>query len=209
MKTLQQQLFTLLVTAASCVASSAFAAVLTVSGMDTIFGAGLDEPPGGGALPSSYSFAAAPGQSVEFISVVGTVGSGGYRFGPDGEGTATFATAMDSHLGLSGILAGTSFFLVGVFLDDTAPNGAAPPSLDFRPGGLGPDFPSLSPLIGQTFYIGDGRTGQGGTGTLQTIAVPPTATRLFLGLRMASSTALGFSADRQATSTIPGASRSG
>ena len=76
----------------------------------------------------------------------------------------------------------TSFFLVGVFLDDSAPTGAAPPSLDFRSGGLGPDFPSLSPLIGQTFYIGDGRTGQGRTGTPQTIAVPPTATRLFLGI---------------------------
>jgi hypothetical protein len=182
MKTLRRQILTFIVATTACVASPSFAAVLTVSGTDTIFGAGLGAPPGGGTLPPSYSFTAAAGQMLSFSSVVGTVNSGPFVFGPDGEGATTFTTSMASYLGLSGIRADVSFFLVGVFLDDSAPNGAAPPSLDFRSAGLGPDFSSLSPMIGQTFYIGDGRVGQGGAGMLQAFAVPPTATRLFLGI---------------------------
>jgi hypothetical protein len=65
-------------------------------------------------------------------------------------------------------------FLVGVFLDDLVPSGAPPPRLDFSGN---EHFSELSPVIGQTFFIGDGLTG----GTPKSFHVPSTATRFFLG----------------------------
>ena len=65
--------------------------------------------------------------------------------------------------------------LIGVFLDDDQPDtSAAPATLNFD-GDL--DFASLSPLVKQVFFIGDGE-GAGGT---QEFVVPAGATRLFLG----------------------------
>jgi hypothetical protein len=68
-----------------------------------------------------------------------------------------------------------------VFLNDAAPDGstAAPAALDFRPSGLGIEFASLSPLLGQVFYIGDGVTAGG---DFQEFIAPTGATRLFLGI---------------------------
>jgi hypothetical protein len=45
---------------------------------------------------------------------------------------------------------------------------------------LGTSFLSLSPQIGQLFFVGDGLTGTG-SGSVQQFLVPPTATRLYLG----------------------------
>ena len=72
--------------------------------------------------------------------------------------------------------------LVGVFLDDGAPNGSpAPPGFDFTDsGGFGTAFGQLCPGLKQPFFIGDGLTGRG-TGTPQQFVVPAGATRLFLG----------------------------
>ena len=71
--------------------------------------------------------------------------------------------------------------LVGVFLDDRAPNTSpAPPGLDFSDGGLGRAFGQLCPGLKQPFFIGDGLTGQGG-GARQQFVVPAGATRFFLG----------------------------
>jgi hypothetical protein len=89
---------------------------------------------------------------------------------------------MDSVQGISGVKADRSFLLFGVFLDANAPTAAPPPTLDFRSTGLTPNFTTLAPTIGQVFYIGDGRTGTGNTGTVQTFQAPATATRLFLGI---------------------------
>lgn len=161
--------------------SATSAATITVGGTNTIYGAGLLTAPDGGSLPPFMTVTARPGQTVLFTSVTGQVTSG-FAFGPDGEGAATFATAMDNYAGLSGIRADRAFFLAGVFLSDSVPQEPAPPTLDFRPTGLGRDFEGLSPLIGQTFFIGDGRVGEGGHGTLQAFAIPATATRLFLGI---------------------------
>jgi hypothetical protein len=86
-------------------------------------------------------------------------------------------------------------FLIGVFLDDNAPvSGAASAGLTFvnGSGGLDPDGrvnwldPSTTFGIGQTFVIGDGKTGFCQTsaacaGTTQVWFIPNTATRLFLG----------------------------
>jgi len=67
-------------------------------------------------------------------------------------------------------------FLIGVFLDDQEPAGAAPARVDFS----NDSFTSFSPILSQTFFIGDGLTGTG-VGDVQTFNVPAGATRLFLG----------------------------
>jgi hypothetical protein len=73
--------------------------------------------------------------------------------------------------------------LVGVFLTDTDPTGTTSPAALSLAGGL--DFPSLSPLIGQIFFIGNGLTGDTATGDhggqAQQFWVPTGATRLYLG----------------------------
>lgn len=74
---------------------------------------------------------------------------------------------------------GMAYFLTGVFLDDSEPDPTLTPArLDFSYGA--DSFVSLTPEIGQTFFIGDGVTGTG-TGATQQFVVPDTATRLFLG----------------------------
>ncbi len=98
-------------------------------------------------------------------------------FGPSGNGASgSNLTALD---GISGY-SGPQGPLVGVFLDDSIPSaGPAPATLNFTPGGLGIDFPSLSPVLRQVFYIGDGVTAGG---DFQTFIAPAGATRLFLGI---------------------------
>ncbi len=100
----------------------------------------------------------------------------------------TFYVDMDSFGGISGMQLFEStpsdrrvMYLAGVFLTDNAPTAPAPASLDFSSTSLGTSFSELSPLLQQTFYIGDGRTGEG-TGSVQTFWVPDGATRLFLGI---------------------------
>jgi hypothetical protein len=72
--------------------------------------------------------------------------------------------------------------LIGVFLNDTI-SSETPPGLVMLAAN---DFATLSPLLQQVFFIGDGMTGTG-NGAVQFFIAPPTATRLFL----ASSDALG------------------
>lgn len=97
---------------------------------------------------------------------------------PDG-GTcgAINSTNISSYGGISGIKSPGVMFLTGVFLGGTIP-GVAPPSLDFTT--LGTSFSELSPTLGQTFFIGDGRTGRG-VGDMQHFIVPTGATMLYLG----------------------------
>src|SRR5438067_10389313 len=68
-------------------------------------------------------------------------------------------------------------FLVGVFLNDSEPIGLGPVRLDFSNN---ENYTVLSPLLNQTFFIGDGLTGTG-SGSIQQIFVPTAATRLYLG----------------------------
>jgi hypothetical protein len=97
-------------------------------------------------------------------------------FPPDGD-PATFAN-IEPFGGISGYQ-GPGGALVGVFLDDAIPNGAAPATLNFNPDGQGTDFERLQPQIGQVFFIGDG---QNSAGKAQVFVAPPNATRLFVGL---------------------------
>jgi hypothetical protein len=100
----------------------------------------------------------------------------------------TFYVAMDSYGGISGMTLFEStpadrrvMFLAGVFLSDAIPSAPAPASLDFSSTAIGRSFTQLAPLLQQTFYVGDGLTGEG-TGSIQSFIVPDAATRLFLGI---------------------------
>jgi hypothetical protein len=166
------------------IGQSAGGATLNVPATSNLFGAGHASAPGGGTLPIGFVFTALPGQTVRFSPVTGTVT---YEtvfhqpVGPDGEtirGPSNNTTNIDSAGGISGIQADSVAFLAGVFLDNTEPAGAGPARLNFI-GGRG--YSTLSPLLNQSFFIGDGLTGTG-SGAQQVINVPATATRLYLGL---------------------------
>lgn len=162
----------------------------TVPGTANIYGAGHASTPaagfgGSGELPPVISFAAGSGQTLEIVSATGTVlldtvtnNAGIGPSGPDG-GPFYAPTDVTSTDGLSGIQSNVTGFLTGVFLDDSEPTGGGPAVLDFSSGGLGTNFSSLSPVIGQVFFIGNGRTSSGG---VQKFQIPATATRLFLGV---------------------------
>ena len=100
------------------------------------------------------------------------------------DGSVFFDTAggpgTPSSNGIAGMIAPVNA-LVGLFLNDNLPTlSGAPAGLDFRPSGLGTAFLTLNPALKQVFFIGDGRTGNGG-GTVQQFIVPAGATRFFLG----------------------------
>jgi hypothetical protein len=95
-------------------------------------------------------------------------------FGPSGNGLS--GSNLSSLGGISGYI-GPQGPLTGVFLDNSIPSvGPAPATLDFS---LVIDFLSLSPLLGQVFYIGDGITSGA---VFQEFIAPAGATRLFLGI---------------------------
>lgn len=163
-----------------------------------IYGAGnAGLPDSGGVLPVEIDL---PPNSVAFSIVSvngiitynngtghndadGSIVSGGY-YGPTINGTNGYSVATD-YGGISGITMPGAGALVGVFAPAGAPTGAPPASLDFSV--VGTAFNTLSPFFYQTFFIGDGLTGDG-SGTVQQFVVPAGATRLFLGL----SDAFGF-----------------
>jgi|ERR1035438_677885 hypothetical protein len=71
--------------------------------------------------------------------------------------------------------------LVGVFVAAGGPSGPTPPALDFSGSGIGTSFASLSPLLDQLFFIGEGLTGTG-TGDVQQFVAPADATELYLAV---------------------------
>lgn len=103
-------------------------------------------------------------------------GFGPPLIGPSGYGLS--GSDLSSLDGISGYK-GPQGALVGLFLDDSIPIGSAPLTLDFTPTGLGIEFTTLSPLLGQIFYMGDGVTD---LGDFQTFIAPAGATRLALGI---------------------------
>ena len=82
--------------------------------------------------------------------------------------------------GLNNILgirhANKAMFLAGVFLGPTLPD-TPPPRLEFDQST--DDFLVLAPLLGQSFFIGDGKTDDG---ALQQFVVPEGAVALYLGV---------------------------
>jgi hypothetical protein len=84
---------------------------------------------------------------------------------------------------ISGIqFTGVEFFLIGVFLGAGLPTTQVASIGDYGTAGSGitPTQGIYTPLVGQTFFIGDGMTGNQ-TGAEQQFIVPTGATRLFLG----------------------------
>lgn len=156
-----------------------------VGGQSNIFGAGHAVAPGpdgggGGDLPPEIRFTPGAGLTLTVTGATGTVTPGeGFlpSNGADG-GTATDGnTDITSFGGISGIIhSNRGMFLTGVFLADSEPAGAGPERLTFSDP---EDFADLSPVIGQTFFIGDGR--RDADGSVQRFRVPTTATRLLLG----------------------------
>ena len=171
---------------------------IVVSANAEIYGAGnAGLPDSGGVLPVEIDLPANPAV-FSIVSVAGIITynngtghnnadgliiSGGY-YGPTITGTNGYSVATE-YGGISGITMPGAGALVGVFAPAGAPTNNPPASLDFT--AIETSFSTLSPALYQTFFIGDGMTGDG-SGTVQQFIVPADATRLLLGL----SDAYGF-----------------
>jgi len=161
------------------------AGVITIDSTSNIWGAGHATAPGtnGGSLPPVISFAAGV-RYVVFNSVTGAVDCDGAMSDcspAPAEGNPNTYPLTGSNFsatgGLSGIkYIGRTMFLIGVFLDGAEPAGPAPETLDYSV--TSPLALTVSPLLKQLFFIGDG-LGTGGAN--QHFMVPTGATRLFLG----------------------------
>jgi len=150
-----------------------------------IFGAGKAVPPTTrsgteGLLPVCVSFPTQSGQVLKILETKGDVSGYGdhWQFnGADGGPFCNGRTYISSYDGISGIVHNSkTMFLVGVFLGNTEPSDPAPDVLAFTDEV--DDFETLSPLLHQVFYIGDGL---GKDGIIQQFQVPESATRLCLG----------------------------
>jgi hypothetical protein len=166
--------------------AQALETTVPVSARANIFDAGRGSGPG---FPTTVRF---PAGGAKVLVVPGATGAAQGNCpieplaGPDGQFTPGSCTRTDvtSANGISGLIDSRAhMFMVGVFLTDAAAGTTAPRRLNFSPppAGLGHRFARLAPRIGQSFFIGDGLTGTG-TGVPHSFMVPPTATRLFLGI---------------------------
>lgn len=164
--------------------TSGATASVAVDSQANVFRAGHPvQAPGGGLAPPMVAIRSGAGKVLTIRRATGLVNCAfGAKFnGPDGDGCVGGATDINSILGVAGIVDHqSSMFLVGVFLTNAEPANPAPPRLDFSNNALTMHFTTLSPKIGQAFFIGDGLTGTG-TGSVQQFVVPSNATRLCLG----------------------------
>ena len=174
---------TLLTIAVPCllISNVVLANTVNVTATANIFSAGLLTPvaPGGGGtgiLPVQVSLT--PGLGTLQFQVSGDVSPNFSQFDLHGEGTPNYITILNSYGGISGFKADKAFPFVGVFLTATTPQAPAPSTLDFSAGAIGRNFLSLSPQIGQVFFIGDGVTDGN---QIQTFYAPAGATSLYLG----------------------------
>jgi hypothetical protein len=157
---------------------------LTISAQANIFGAGhlppMDTPNpsggSGGVPPVVFAFPPNQFRALTFTNVTGSVKLGN-PCAPNGPDGGNFGYRITSYNGIAGIEAPVLGYLTGVFLDSNEPTDPPPAALNFSI--IGRNFKTFSPQIGQVFFIGDGLTDQG---VVQQFIVPPTATRLFLGI---------------------------
>lgn len=179
-------IFTTTLSKCICINKVAFAqgnfVSINVDGKANIYGAGHSSPPapggrGGGILPPSYTLpqSNAP-QVLTFESVSGNVSCCGPTATTTGPKGYVYPTNLSSYGGISGIRSSRAQFLAGVFLSNAEPSDPAPSIIDFSGD---ENYLTLSPQIGQGFYIGDGTAGDGET---RVIRVPQGATRLYLGI---------------------------
>jgi PEP-CTERM motif len=115
---------------------------------------------------------------------------------PVGAQTGTDINALaGANVGISGItFTGRMMFLTGVFIGATEPTGTGPAQIfgSYTPT-LADTTTSFTPLLYQSFYIGDGLAGfNNGAGAAQQFIVPTGGTRLFLGFMDAFNNFVGF-----------------
>jgi hypothetical protein len=173
--------FALLVTAGALSAAT----IISVPGTSDMWLAGM---PNGSTASTNDS---APGQSpvlvtgipiipgtfLHFDPVVGAVSNGPCCALVGADGGAMYSHLAGAQNGIADVTAPINA-LMGVFLDANQPDSSpAPAALNFSTGS-GINYTSLSPLLKQVFFIGDGRTAGN---ILQSIVVPTGATRLYLG----------------------------
>lgn len=150
------------------------------TGDANIFAAGRNSTSGlgGGSLPTEIPLVPGYSRNMKVGSVTGTTTNtvSSSTWGPDG---FSFNVNINPVGGISGLYAGRAMALLGVFVGDGEPVGPAPPSIDFTSGtGIGRNFFSLAPAIGQVFLIGDGWAS---VSEQQVFYIPEAATRLFIG----------------------------
>ena len=166
--------------------TSVHAATVAVNGTDSIYNYGGTSVAGGGSTsPPEISLTAGSNRYLTFPNVTGqvTVSPGSNPFGPHGpDGSpSVFNMNVSPAADLSGLISSNVGFLAGVFLNGLEGSQSTPPTLDLSASGIGENFSSLSPLVDQVFFIGDGLTGTG-SGSLQVFNVPNGAATLVLGI---------------------------
>lgn len=183
------------VLAMAVTATPAPAGTATVLGTDVVFGYGQINFHNGSTI-STAIIPVTSGAVVTFSSVTGSfttatqgcvsslgcisLNSGGNYNDPDGNHAQVSSSSSIGAGSISGILLPGAGELVGVFVAAGTATGTAPAVLDFT-GANATAFLSLSPLLNQTFFIGDGLTGDG-TGTIQQFIAPLNAAQLVLGI---------------------------
>jgi hypothetical protein len=124
----------------------------------------------------AYAGTVTPGGTVTWTATGLEANGPGYtEVGPDGDinnlnGFGLIDHTTGAENGISDILNIPVDSLIGVFLGPGVPSGSAPAPLDFS-GDL--SYGTLTPLVDQVFYMGDG--------SANSVTVPTGATRLYLG----------------------------
>ncbi|MEI4232558.1 VPLPA-CTERM sorting domain-containing protein [Roseovarius sp. D22-M7] len=167
----------------SCAPAGASTVTLVVPGTANPYLAGL---PAGTTASSGDS---APSNSPVLVTGLEVLGGAAFSFsatgrvslggalGPDPDGSAPINHTGTPENGFSDVTM-PRLSLLGVFLDEMLPTAtSAPASLDFS-SEASQSYSSLSPLLKQIFFIGDGVTDGG---IAQTVVAPSGATRLYLG----------------------------
>ncbi len=119
-----------------------------------------------------------PANGLLTVSATGATGNCPGCFSASPDGGAAISHGHGTANGVGQVVAPINS-LIGVFLDDNAPNTSAAPAvaLNFSTP-ASRDYLTISPGLKQPFFIGNGLTGGG---LQQHIVVPPGATRLWLG----------------------------
>jgi len=145
-----------------------------------------------GTAPVEINLQAGTNRVLTLSGVSGTVSANKLETvvaGPDGyPASMGFTTALSSVGGISGIVDSShlgDFALLGLFTGSTVPNHSAPGREDYT--NL-QNNASFSPLVDQTFFIGDGKTS---AGVVQTFNIPSGATKLYLGFGDAGGSSAG------------------
>lgn len=157
---------------------------VTVTGKTSIYDIfGHPGDPGGdfegGDSPAILTTFASGSNNVFTFSTTGLVSccSDTANIPPDGGASSMNIVGAN---GLSGLSGDHNIPFVGVFTTNADPfGGVAPTSLSFT----GATATSLSPLLNQVFYIGDGLSGfTNASGAPLQFTAPSTATRLYIGV---------------------------